>query len=674
MKRLAYAIIFLILIINGDIMPQHIDSKNSNRLSKEKSPYLLQHQHNPVDWYPWGEDAFLKAEKENKPVFLSIGYSTCHWCHVMAHESFEDEAVARLMNDAFVCVKVDREERPDIDNIYMTVCQMMTGSGGWPLTVIMTPDKKPFFAGTYFPKTNMQGRIGMMELIPKIKDAWEKNHDDVVKSSNKITSVLADMVKVESESELSNDLVDEAYDQLARSFDSRFGGFGGAPKFPTPQNLLFLLRRWKNTDDKHALNMVEKTLSAMSDGGVYDHLGYGFHRYSTDHKWLVPHFEKMLYDQAMISLAYIETYQATGKKIYKEKAKEIFTYVTRDLLSDQGGFYSAEDADSEGEEGLFYFWTKDQIDSVLTPEEAQIFVKTYHIGEQSGEGGKIPHLNDSLPDSALLVNAKKKLFSARSKRVRPFLDNKILTDWNGLMIAALARGALVFQDDNILKTAKDATDFILENMRDESGRLLHTYLNGSASINALADDYAFLIFGLLNLYEAGFDQKYLDEAQKLNAEFGELFWDEEDGGYYLSAADSEELLVRVKDGNEGPYPSSNSVAMLNLLRLGAINDDTKLLENAKRIGAAFSSRITKYPSAYTHLLSNGLGDFHKIMIIGERNSSDVIAFKKALATLFIPNSVILFQEKQEKATVQVCTGFTCLPPISCPEELLKLDL
>ena len=645
-----------------------------NRLAKEKSPYLLQHQDNPVNWYPWGEEAFLKAKEENKPIFLSIGYSTCHWCHVMAHESFEDETVARLLNETFVCVKVDREERPDIDSIFMTVCRMMTGGGGWPLTIMMTPDKKPFFAGTYFPRRSMYGRIGMLELVPKIKEAWEKNHDEVTRSSDKITGMLADVVKVEYDSELSPDLADEAYDQLARSFDSRFGGFGSAPKFPTPQNLLFLLRHWKRTKDQHSLDMVEKSLKAMGNGGVYDHLGYGFHRYSTDHRWLVPHFEKMLYDQAMISLAYIETYQVTHKTEYRDKAQEIFTYVKRDLLSDKGAFYSAEDADSEGEEGLFYFWTKAQIDSVLTPEEARIFIKTYHIGEESGEGGKIPHRDGSSPDSTLLEIAKKKLFVSRSKRERPFLDDKILTDWNGLMIAALAKGSFVFQDTGLLNLAKDAADFILKNLKDEKGRLLHVYRNGSASIRALGDDYAFLIFGLLNLYEAGFDQRYLKEAQRLHQEYEAFFWDDEGGGCFFTAADSEELLVRVKDGDEGPYPSSNSVAMLNLLRLGTIKEDPELLEKAKRIGAVFSSRIARYPSAYTHLLSNGSGDFHKIVIIGKKNSSDVMAFKKALADLFIPNSVILFQDKQEKASVQICTGFTCLPPVMEPEELLKIEL
>ncbi|MBU0517924.1 thioredoxin domain-containing protein, partial [bacterium] len=434
-------------------------SHNSNKLSAESSPYLLQHADNPVDWYPWGDEAFARAKIEDKPIFLSIGYSTCHWCHVMAHESFENQEVADLMNETFINIKVDREERPDIDNIYMTVCQLLTGSGGWPLTLIMTPDREPFYAATYIPRTARFGRLGMVELIPRINELWRNERSDLMKSANQIIDALRQVNSGTGESEaleLDQKLLDRAYGQLHGTYDAALGGFGGAPKFPTPHNLLFLLRYWHRTQNVHALQMVENTLRQMRRGGVYDHIGFGFHRYATDAHWLLPHFEKMLYDQAMLTLAYTELYQITGKKRYRDIVEEILTYIRRDMTSPEGGFYSAEDADSDGKEGKFYVWTEGKIRELLSPDDAETFIRVYNVkpkgnfreessGAQTGEN--ILHLEKSLSDhaaklsmsekelSARLESARQILFKHREQRIHPSKDDKILTDWNGLMIA-----------------------------------------------------------------------------------------------------------------------------------------------------------------------------------------------------------------------------------------------
>jgi len=429
-------------------MSSQKETKYQNRLASEKSPYLLQHADNPVDWYPWNDEAFEKARQEDKPIFLSIGYSTCHWCHVMAHESFEDAQVAKLMNDTFVSIKVDREERPDIDGIYMTVCQMMTGSGGWPLTIIMTPEKKPFFAATYIPKETRFGLTGMLDLIPKIQDVWTNRKIEVIESSEKITSTIQQLSPGTPGEELNGHLLSSAYEALSARFDPEYGGFGSAPKFPIPHNLLFLLRYWKTTHDKKALQMAEQTMQAMRRGGIYDHVGFGFHRYSTDREWLVPHFEKMLYDQAMLVMAYTETFQATGKPEYEQTAREIIAYVLRDMTVPEGAFYSAEDADSEGKEGKFYVWTEDEIRQVLG-DRANPVIELFNITKEGNfeeesyrrkTGQNILHLKVSLPEESASQweTDRQKLFAYREERFHPHKDDKILTDWNGLMIAALA--------------------------------------------------------------------------------------------------------------------------------------------------------------------------------------------------------------------------------------------
>jgi len=462
-----------------------------NRLIHEKSPYLLQHAANTVDWYPWCDEAFEKARKEDKPVFLSTGYSTCHWCHVMAHESFEDPDVAALMNETFVSVKVDREERPDIDGIYMTVCQIITGGGGWPLTIIMTPDKKPFFAGTYIPKEDRYGRAGMMSLINKIKKLWKESHYDILITAEDFTETLEKLEAKEKGENLDEKHLKKTYEQLAARFDHIYGGIGRAPKFPTPHNLLFLLRYWKRYDEPMALEMVEKTLKFMRLGGIYDHVGYGFHRYSTDDRWFLPHFEKMLYDQALLAMVYTEAFQATGKEEYKHTACEIFAYVLRDMTSPEGGFYSAEDADSEGVEGKFYLRTEEEILKILGKEDGEFFTGIYNVTKDGNfneevSGGNILYLKKPLYETALhmkisekdlrekLEKSRKKLFKEREKRIHPFKDDKILTDWNGLMIAALAKGAQVFDEEEYLHGALKATDFIFNHMHKE-GRLFHRY-------------------------------------------------------------------------------------------------------------------------------------------------------------------------------------------------------
>jgi uncharacterized protein YyaL (SSP411 family) len=695
--------------------PKHPD-KGYNRLKFEKSPYLLQHTKNPVDWYPWGPEAFEKARRERKAIFLSIGYSTCHWCHVMEHESFEDPEVARLMNEVFVSIKVDREERPDLDNIYMTVCQMMTGSGGWPLTIVMTPDKKPFFAGTYFPKESRYGRIGMLDLIPRIQEIWMKRHDEAIKSADQITAALQQYSRNEPGEEIGELTLRTAYEQLAHRFDEQHGGFGSAPKFPTPHNLLFFLRYWRRSGNEKALGMVEKTLQAMRRGGIYDHVGFGFYRYSTDPIWLVPHFEKMLYDQALLAMAYTETYQATRKGEYGETAREVFSYVLRDMRSPKGAFYSAEDADSEGEEGKFYLWTQEEIQHVLSAEEARLVMAAFAVEkggnfneEATGKkrGRNILHLKKELHETASdlkipeeqlrvrLENARGKLFAAREKRVHPHKDDKILLDWNGLMIAALAKGARVLDEPHYAEAAKGALDFILENMRNTDGRLLHRYRDGQAALPASVDDYAFLIWGMTELYETTFEVRYLRTALKLNDDLLKHFWDEKAGGFYFTADDAEKLLVRQKDIYDGAIPSGNSVAALNLLRLGRITAKAEFEEKAVTIERAFSKAVKQMPSAYTQLLlavDFALGPSYEVVIAGKSGADDTKAMIRALRGHFVPNKIVLLRPSGEespditrlaeytkyqssidgKATAYVCLNYNCKLPTTDSGKMLEL--
>jgi hypothetical protein len=687
-----------------------------NRLAKEKSPYLLQHADNPVDWYPWEPEAFQKAEKENKPIFLSIGYSTCHWCHVMAHESFQDPNIATLMNNAFVSIKVDREERPDIDMLYMSVCQMMTGSGGWPLTIIMTPDKEPFFAGTYIPRETRFGRQGMVELIPRINEIWSTRKDEVLDSASQITAALQDATLREQGEELNEEVLNLAYEQLRERYDNEYGGFGGEPKFPTPHNLLFLLRYWKRTNNGKALAMVEETLQALRCGGIYDQVGFGFHRYSTDRRWLVPHFEKMLYDQALLAMAYLETFQATGNEEYAGTAREIFTYVLRDMTAGDGGFYSAEDADSEGREGKFYLWTYDEMKQMLTPKETEFAFKVYNVQENgnfseetsaNNEEKNILHLSKSISESASEFNmtapefrkrresVRRKLFVYRNKRIHPAKDRKILTDWNGLMIAALAMGARVLDEQSYADAAKRAVGFIFSSVRSSKGQFRHRYCDGEYAVAANLDDYTFFIQGLLELYETTFDIDYLKNALKLNEYLLRHFWDDKNGGFFFTSDDAESLLVRQKEIYDGAIPSGNSIAMLNLLRLGRMTANSELEQKASEIGRAFFNNIGKSPAEYTQLMiavDFSVGPSYEVVIAGDVQGEDTKKMLHVIGSKFIPDKIVIFLPSgadlseimsiapftrhqltvDNKATAYICVNYNCKLPTTDIDNMLSL--
>jgi uncharacterized protein YyaL (SSP411 family) len=687
-----------------------------NRLIHEKSPYLLQHAENPVDWYAWGEEAFARAHKENKPIFLSIGYSTCHWCHVMAHESFEDPAVAKLMNEAFVCIKVDREERPDLDNIYMRVCQMLTGSGGWPLTIFMTPDKEPFFAATYIARETRFGRAGMLDLIPQINRIWAQRKHEVLSSAGKITAALKETEQLTPGGELSKDTLQQAFDELSQRFDENRGGFSRAPKFPAPHNLLFLLRYWYHTGSDRALHMVEKTLQEMRCGGIYDHIGFGFHRYATDPEWLVPHFEKMLYDQALLIMTYADAFQATHKRLYEQTVHEITTYVLRSMTAANGGFYSGEDADSEGQEGKFYVWTEAEIRQALRPDEAALILKTFNI-TQAGNfldeatrqhtGANIFHLNGTFCEVARHVKLsehelqvrfetiRQKLFSVREQRVHPHKDDKILTDWNGLMIAALARAAQVFAVPAYAEAAQRAVSFILKTLRTPDGRLLHRFRDGEAAVAGMVDDYAFFIWGLIELYEATFDVAYLQTALELQQDMLKHFWNEPAGGFYFTADDAEQLLLRQKEIYDGAIPSGNAVAMLNLLRLSRITAQQDFEHKALSIARAFSGSVQQLPSAYTQLmvaLDFAVNPSSEVVIAGKTHAPDTEGLINAVRKAFVPNKVLLLRptdqkapaitaiapytkelkELDGKAAAYVCRNYTCSLPTTSAEKMLEL--
>lgn len=690
--------------------------RKPNRLAREKSPYLLQHAYNPVDWYTWGDDAFEKARREDKPILVSIGYSTCHWCHVMEKESFEDPEVAKLMNDAWVSIKVDREERPDLDHIYMTVAQTITGGGGWPLNVLLTPDGKPFFAGTYFPRESRSGRIGMKDLARRVKELWKTKREELVQSADRVMVTLRQSPDTSPGDSPGQEVLDTAYKRLAARFDPVRGGFGQAPKFPTPHNLLFLLRYWKRTGEQRALEMVEHTLNAMGRGGIYDHVGLGFHRYSTDAEWLVPHFEKMLYDQAMLAMAYTEAYQATGRHAYMKTAQEIFEYVLRDMTSPGGGFYSAEDADSEGVEGKFYVWKFDELDQVLGGEDARLIAKVFNFQptgnfrEEAGgrpTGANIPHMDKSMTELALELMipeetlkrrvdaARQKLFEHRKLRIRPHKDDKILVDWNGLMIAALAKGAQAFDRPDYTAAAQRAADFVLTTMRSPNGNLLHRFREGEAALPAHVDDYAFMVWGLIELYEATFEVNYLRSALELNANLFARFWDPDAGGLFFTAKDGEQLLLRRKEIYDGAIPSGNSVAALSSLRLSRITGNTELEVQSHRIGKAFAGNVRKVPIAHTQLLSAiefGIGPSYEVVIVGDPGGDDVKSMVKKLRSRFIPNKVVVLRPNAEEmpeissiaeytgsqtsvdgmATAYVCLNYQCKLRTTDPEKMLEL--
>ena len=667
-----------------------------NHLANEQSPYLLQHADNPVDWYPWGKEAFKKARELDRPIFLSIGYSTCHWCHVMEHESFEDDSVAKLLNDSFISIKVDREELPEIDHVYMSVCQAMTGGGGWPLTIVMTPAKEPFFAGTYFPKDKRGGRSGLFQILPMIADAWNSKRQDIMTSVGQVKNYLDQLNSKPAGNNFSTELINKAYDQFRNGFDEEYGGFFKAPKFPSPHNLIFLMRYHHSFDNKIALDMATKTLKQMRLGGIYDHIGFGFHRYSTDRHWLVPHFEKMLYDQAMIAMAYTEAYHITGEDIFAQTAREIFTYVLRDMTASEGGFFSAEDADSEGEEGKFYIWTEQEIKEVLGEDYGKEFNDIFSIttpgnyrDESSGKETRlnIPHLkNYNTNGSNEFESAREKLFNIREKRIHPLKDDKILTDWNGLMIAALAKAAIVLDEPVYLDAAEKAAEFVLHSI-SKGERLLKRYRNGVAALDAHLDDYAFMAWGLLELYEATFATKYLSQALDLMNIMVEDFWDDKNGGFFLGSDQSEKLIVRSKTAYDGAIPSGNSVAVMNMVKLTRITGNTKWAELAEKTMRAFSEDVNQTPTGYTLMLTGFMFDTQnskEIVIVGDSRNRNTIKFLHTIRTSYAPHKVLLFKDTSVsenrleqlanwtstqnsingKPTAYVCKNFACNQPTS----------
>jgi len=682
--------------------------KHRNRLADETSPYLLQHADNPVDWYPWGDEAFELAGKENRPIFLSIGYSTCHWCHVMAHESFENEQIAKVMNKHFVCIKVDREQRPDIDSVYMNAVQMMTGSGGWPLSVFLTPDGKPFYGGTYFPAKDSMGRPGFERLLLAIAETWKNKRAEIVDSAEAISKALAKSAPEDKPKELSIDILNAAKGNLESIFDAVNGGFGRAPKFPQPSNLSVLLRYYHRTKDDKVLAMVKATLDAMAEGGIYDHLGGGFHRYSTDAHWLVPHFEKMLYDQALISRVYLQAYQAAQDENYARIATEIFDYVLRDMTDAQGGFYAAEDADSQGAEGTFYGWMPDEIEQVVGAGSAKIFNARYGVTEAGNfeHGKSILNVTKSVgelakqfktgPDKieAILSQARAALLAHRVKRPRPHRDDKVIAGWNGLMISSMAYGGAVLDEAKYTEAAARAAEFVLSALRRD-GRLRRYYRNDQAIELGFLDDYAFMIAALLDLYQATFDAKWLVEARKLAEQMIELFSDESGNAFYQTGKDAERLIVRNKPAYDGAVPSGNSVAALALSKLGQLTMAESFTERAERILDAFSAQLTQSPISLSAMLSAldfHIGPAQEIVIAGDRSRAETNEMLKLVRSRFLPNAVILLHETGDagkdiekvvpfieaqtqiegKVTAYVCENYVCKLPVNEAKALEKI--
>ncbi len=671
----------------------------TNHLASEKSPYLQQHAHNPVDWYPWGEAAFEKSRSEDKPIFLSVGYSTCHWCHVMERESFENEQFAAILNRWFVPVKVDREERPDVDRIYMTFVQASTGSGGWPMSVFLTPDLKPFFGGTYFPPDNRYGRPGFAAVLERIAEAWRKERGRIVKSSGDVIAQLSQYAGVSGPSGTPDKAVlDAAFQHFHRMFDSAHGGFGSAPKFPRPVVFNFLLRYYVRSNRQEALDMTLGTLRAMANGGMHDQLGGGFHRYSVDERWFVPHFEKMLYDQAQLAISYLEAFQITRDPFYAKIARSTLDYVLRDMTHPEGGFYSAEDADSvidpanpkEKGEGAFYIWSAPELKEVLKdyPRFASIYGVEEHGNvpeDPHGEftGKNILYLRDSLDDAteAELQSDKAALLAIRSKRVRPHLDDKILTAWNGLMISAFAKGAQVLNEPRYLAAAQRAASFILRRMyMPESNVLQRRYRDGEAAIPGFLDDYAFFIGALLDLYEADYDPAHVETAMSLADKMRGLFEDTTGGAFFSTAAGDPSLVLRMKDDYDGAEPSGNAVALLDLLRLAHFTDRADYREAAERTLQALGPKITQQAVAVPQMLVGldyALGPRREVVIAGDSEE-----FLRLVSSRFLPRTVTLrsgagffsaaasVREIDGKPTAYVCQDYVCQLPVN---EISKLE-
>ncbi|MBW9152029.1 thioredoxin domain-containing protein [Clostridium estertheticum] len=668
------------------------ENRKANKLINEKSPYLLQHAYNPVNWNPWCEEAFALAKVEDKPIFLSIGYSTCHWCHVMEKESFENEEVAAILNRYFIAIKVDREERPDVDSIYMSVCQSLTGSGGWPLTIFMTSDKKPFYAGTYFPRESMRGMPGIKDVLISIAEQWNENKESIIESSKKIVDHIKKNDVFVKTGEMGEDEIHNVFSSFKSIFDDKYGGFGRSPKFPAPHNLQFLLRYWKNYKEPKALEIVETTLKAMYAGGIFDHIGFGFSRYSTDQKWLVPHFEKMLYDNALLAQVYIEAFEATGKKFYKDVSDKIFTYILRDMTSKEGAFYSAEDADSEGIEGKYYLLTQEEVALVLGEESYKIYCEQYDITQRGNfDGRNIPNLigkqsstNIDEETERKLEKMREKLFEYREKRIHPYKDDKILTSWNGLMIAAIAYGGRVFQNTSYINAAEKAMNFILSKMINDKGRLMARYRDGDVAHLGYLDDYAFTVHALIELYEVTFNAVYLTKAIELNENMIKLFKDEKQGGLFLYGVDGEELISRPKDIYDGAMPSGNSVATLNMLRLSRITANTKLEDEAALQFKVFASKVKTIESAHAYFMTALLYSAvpgKDIIIAGDEDEVGTKAMIKEINSTYLPFATVVLNTGDGrlnsinseldahkpllgKTTAYICENYICREPIT----------
>ena len=703
----------------------------TNRLAQEKSPYLLQHQHNPVDWRPWGEEAFAEARRTGKPIFLSIGYSTCHWCHVMAHESFENPEIAKLMNEHFVNIKVDREERPDVDKVYMSYVQAVTGGGGWPMSVFLTPELKPFYGGTYFPPTDRYGRPGFPTLLQRLAEAWEHDHDKVNATATQAIDTLREYAVSEpSATGIGRSEIMACYSQLARSYDDELGGFGGAPKFPHPValNLLFRVSATHSAESQSesgkARAMALFTLERMAAGGMHDHLGGGFHRYSVDRFWHIPHFEKMLYDQAQLACSYVDAFQLTHDPAWERIARDILDYVLRDMTHADGGFYSAEDADSliaadkpEHAEGAFYVWTEEEIAAALGPEATPLFEKVYGVekqgnapagsdpqGEFVGKNTLIQRMTteeaakqfniDSAEAEKSLAASRKKLFDLRAHRPRPHLDDKIITAWNGLMISAFARAAQALGDSRYQQAAQRSAAFLRAQLWKD-GALLRSFRKGPSQIPGFADDYASLVQGLPDLYETDFDTAHLQWALELQAKMDALFWDEKHGGYYSAGSDDHNILVRMKEDYDGAEPSPNSTAALNLLRLAEFTDSKEMREKAEKTIRAFSEQLGRAPSALPQMLcavDASLATPRQIVIAGAADAPDTHALLHEVYARYLPNKIVLLADHGEgqawlakkldfiegmkpiggRAAAYICENHACQLPVTEPAAVKEM--
>jgi uncharacterized protein YyaL (SSP411 family) len=674
------------------------EHKFTNRLIHETSPYLLQHAHNPVDWHAWNDEALERAKRDDKPILLSIGYSACHWCHVMEHESFENEAIAKLMNDNFINIKVDREERPDLDSIYMNAVMMMNGHGGWPMTVFLTPDGVPFYGGTYYPPVDRGGMPGFPRILISIAEAYRTKRSDIAESA---TSVLGELKRIDAvrlqPGDLSHEILNQAANNLLRLLDPVYWGFGRAPKFPPSMALTFLLRQYARTKNQSLLDAVELTLMKMARGGMYDQLGGGFHRYSVDEKWLVPHFEKMLYDNALLSRIYLDAFLVTGNGFYERIATETLDYVRREMTDASGGFYSSQDADSEGEEGKFFVWSPQEVEALLGPEDAKIFCRYFDVSELGNfEGHSILHVDEDAGVIAelmgvtverlneVIARGKRILFEAREHRIKPFRDEKTLTAWNGLMLRSVAEAARALDRSDYLEVAVNNANFLLRELKRE-GRLLRTHKNGESKLNAYLEDYAYLADGLLALYEATFDLRWFEEAQGLAKTMIEQFWDETDGGFFFTGADHEALITRTKDWYDNAIPGGNSVAAHVLFRLSLLTGDQDYRQKAEVILKLLAPAMLRSPNAFGHLLCAldlFLGSPVELAIIGSPEAEDTRALIDVVFRRYLPNKVVALAAPDDaqaprpikllegrgqvagKATAYVCRNFTCEAPVT----------